>query len=146
MCPDLDKFITLIFGKNTIENIIIDLSETEYLDSTCLGLLAKMANYLLNTRDKKPTIISNKENINHILKGVGFNKVFHIIKRYPQNIDELNKISIDKKDNLDTDMGKMIMDAHEALFDLNEKNKETFKDVVEIFRNQYGNTNKNNNN
>jgi len=136
-CADLEKFINFIFGKNTIENIIIDLKETQYLDSTCLGLLAKMANYLITNKNKKPTIISNKGNINHILKGVGFNKVFHIIKRYPQNIEELSRISIDDKDNIDTDMGKMIMEAHEELFKLNKKNKETFKDVVEVFRNQY---------
>lgn len=137
-CPDLDKFITFIFGKNTIENIIIDLRNAEYLDSTCLGLLAKMANYLLNKKNQQPTIVSNKNKINRILKGVGFNKVFHIIKRYPKNIDEIDKISIDDKDQLDTDMGQMIMDAHEALFELNKKNKETFKDVVKIFKNQYG--------
>lgn len=140
-CTDLEKFINFIFGKNTIENIIIDLKETQYLDSTCLGLLAKMANYLITHKNKKPTIISDRDNINHILRGVGFNKVFHIIKRYPHNTDELNRISLDDKDHIDTDMGKMIMEAHEELFKLNQKNKETFKDVVEIFKKQYGKKN-----
>src|SRR6056297_1153962 len=106
ICNEFDKFINFIFGKEKIDNIIIDLRGTNYLDSTCLGLLAKIANYLINKKDKKPTLISNN------------------------------------KDNLSRDMGKMILDAHKSLFNLNEKNKKTFKDVVSIFQKQLKNNKK----
>lgn len=142
ICNEFDKFINYIFGKEKIDNIIIDLRTTNYLDSTCLGLLAKIANYLINKKDKKPTLISNNKDINRILNGVGFNKVFHIIKKYPKNIEELEEISVNDKDNLSRDMGKMILDAHKSLFNLNEKNKETFKDVVSIFQKQLKNNKK----
>ncbi|HQM45359.1 MAG TPA: STAS domain-containing protein, partial [Smithellaceae bacterium] len=40
-----DDFLKRLFAKDDFRDIVIDLTETRMIDSTCLGLLAKIANY-----------------------------------------------------------------------------------------------------
>ncbi len=127
-------FLEQIFADDDFDNILIDLTEAEFLDSTNLGLLAKVASFLRKKNKRKITLISDNHEINLLLKNIGFDKVFIIIKRKSYDdtdLEELNSETNDIRSNT-----KMILEAHEHLMELNDKNKETFKSVVEIFRRQ----------
>ena len=43
LCAALDSYIEKIFSVLSFESIVIDLTETECIDSTSLGLLAKLS-------------------------------------------------------------------------------------------------------
>jgi anti-anti-sigma factor len=72
----LDAFLDDLFESKDFENILIDLTETDSIDSTNLGLLAKIAQFTERHYGRKPTIISTNEDINAILDSVGFDQVF----------------------------------------------------------------------
>jgi len=130
-----NSFIDSIFEKNSSEDVIIDLTETNYIDSTNLGLLAKIARFQKKLNDKKVTIISDHQNITDILESMGFDMVFILIKS-----DDIGRV--DYKDIAsipnegDRETAKLMLDAHKELAELNEKNSNTFKDVVTYLQNE----------
>lgn len=123
----LDDFLS---SEQDIDTIAIDLTEAEYLDSTNLGFLAKIAEYMMDRYNKKTLIYSTSSDINHTLSSVGFDEVFTLIFRKSDMDDKfgiLDPSSLQQKDRTD-----MMIDAHKCLMRINEKNAQTFKDVVEL--------------
>ena len=75
---DLNKFLDRIFMSKDFENIVVDLTQTEQIDSTNIGLLAKIAKFMFDNFNKKTTLISTNKNITQLLVNMGFNKIFII--------------------------------------------------------------------
>ena len=119
-----------ILGGERLERILIDLSELESIDSTILGLLAKIARRRLDSSQKKPTLFAPNENISRILNSMGFPAVFDIV-HMPLLVSTSCK-PIPKAGEGARDMGQLMLDAHRLLQEMNEKNRDTFQTVVEI--------------
>jgi len=134
LSSDFDVFIERIFMKDDFENIIIDMTETEYIDSTNLGLLAKIANYIYEHHQNKVTIISTNDDVTAILHSVGFTKIFTIIEQpldgsVPMNELEQSQAGSEK-------LGKVLLEAHEFLANVDNQNSETFKNVIDVLKKQ----------
>ncbi len=127
---DLDAFINRIFSEGDFSNILIDLSETDSLDSTNLGLLAKIGRYTLDTFQRKTSMISPKEEINRVLKSMGFDSVFTVITEPEHFSGGLSAIPHTPRNERET--AQTILDAHRTLMDLNEANRAVFKNVVKF--------------
>ena len=56
-----DVTISKMLSEGLTETFIIDLRETSYIDSTNLGLLAKIARGAFEKKALKPTIVSGTE-------------------------------------------------------------------------------------
>jgi anti-anti-sigma factor len=125
---DLDGFIKRIFAEGGFSNILIDLSETDSLDSTNLGLLAKIGRYTLDNFQRKTSMISPREEINRVLKSMGFDSVFTIITEPEHFSAELAAIPHTPQNEHET--ARTILDAHRTLMELNEANRSVFKNVV----------------
>lgn len=134
---NFNNFIDTIFNKNFAEDIIIDLSSTNYIDSTNLGLLAKIARFQNKQNSKKVTIISTQKNITELLESMGFDMVFILIKTTVN--ESRNYLDVDNIGNLDDRAtAKLMLEAHRELAELNDANKATFKDVVNFLSNELG--------
>lgn len=124
-----DDFLKLLFAREDFTDIVIDLTETSMIDSTNLGLLAKIANYIQNRFNKKVTVFSTNEDVNKILESVGFFSVFDICKTKASEM-----CGADQAIPCDTGMSHLartLYDSHLILSELNEKNREMFKSVIE---------------
>ena len=127
-CGGFKKFLDEIMTKDMFENILFDLSDTENIDSTNLGLIAKNAEFIIEHHHTKPVIVSTNNNITELLQNIGFDMVFQIVQQY--TIDEEFK-SIPSESLVESkEMGKTLLEAHKKLMELNEKNRDTFVDVV----------------
>ncbi len=127
---EFDSLLSVIFNDPDMEDIMIDMSETVYLDSTILGLLAKIANFMIKKFQKKVTILSLNKNVNYLLDSIGLNDVFIVVKSYdytPEMLQKIPNIKSSERENALT-----ILDAHRQLISVNEKNSAVFKDVVEL--------------
>ena len=123
-----DKFVAE-FSSQDLDSVLVDLQNVEYIDSTNLGLIAKMAEYL-DSRNKQPlTILSTNQDINEVLSSLGFDQVCTIISTSPGDIDY---DAIPVKTGTERDLLKMMVDAHRRLISLSEDNAAIFKDVVEL--------------
>ncbi len=134
----LDAFLDDLFESKDFENILIDLTETESIDSTNLGLLAKIAQFTERHLGRKPTIISTNEDINAILDSVGFDQVFIIV--HDPEIPGVELDSLPEKREPDKELARMVLDAHKALIELNDKNRNMFKNVVQLLQSKLDNT------
>lgn len=125
-----DDFLKQLFSVGDFNDILIDLTETVTIDSTFLGLLAKIANYIRNRFQRQVTIFSTNEDINQILAGVGFYSVFNICNASPSAGCAGEKMMVNDVDQ--SRLAGTLYDAHLILSELNCKNREMFKNVVEL--------------
>jgi anti-anti-sigma factor len=129
LSPALDSYLEKLFAEPDVNDITIDLTETECIDSTILGLLAKIANFMQDRFAKRATIVSVNEDINRFLECVGFDDEFIIVDQTEG--PEWDKQTLTTIEPAVHPTAGMILDAHLNLSALNETNREMFKDVVE---------------
>ena len=136
MSCSLDAFLDALFQRQDFDEIVVDLTETNFIDSTNLGLLAKIANFTKQRFDKKTTLISTNENINEVLDKMGFLEIFTLSQeRQPVESaqeQELIIISTPRRE----DLAKIVLESHDILCDMNETNRDMFGGAVKILKQQ----------
>jgi anti-anti-sigma factor len=126
--PTIDAFLTSLLETVDFKSVIIDLTETEGIDSTSLGFIAKISIGAKNSFGIIPTIVSTNEDITRILLSMGFDQVFLIIKEPMESSVQMGEVPV--KNMAEEDLRKKVVEAHEVLMRLNEENQNTFKDLV----------------
>ena len=124
----LDNFLNKLFQQSDFDQIMIDLTETTHIDSTNLGLLAKIANFTRQRFNRKPFLFSTNTNVNQVLDSMGFDDVFDRCgdcEHCPESALNLSDCGNNK-----AQMARVMLDAHSALSSINERNKREFQDVV----------------
>ena len=128
-CPALDAFLKKLFVQEDFDDILIDLTDTASIDSTNLGYLAKITNFMQERFNRKAVIVSTNEDINRTLDSVGFDDVFNIIEQGPESANG----TLIETSGASELTPAMIQEAHQVLSDLNAENRQMFKDVLEQF-------------
>ncbi|MFT5419894.1 MAG: anti-anti-sigma regulatory factor [Candidatus Endobugula sp.] len=131
LCVSFDQYIEILFGKNDFCTILFDLAEAEGLDSTTLGLIAKIAVKSEAVKNIKPIIICNSPDILKLLNSMAIDTVCQIIENPPQDYCATSEFScLDVAENEESVVKEKVLEAHCVLMGLNESNRETFKDLV----------------
>jgi anti-anti-sigma factor len=128
LCATLDDFLESMCQSGNLQAVLIDLTETEGIDSTSLGLLAKISVLSRKRYQITPTIISTNPDITRILESMGFNQVFEIISDVSgcaEKVHELPEVESNERT-----VHQKVLEAHRILMSMNETNEETFKDLV----------------
>lgn len=128
LCSTLDKYTDQMFESEAFKTVIIDLTETQCIDSTSLGQLAKISILYKAKYGQVPTIISTNDDINRILNSMGFDKVFYIIKELVSKVEHLDELPIEAVDELE--VKNRVLEAHKFLMDMNQNNHAAFQDLV----------------
>ena len=124
----LDGFLDRLFKQTDYDQIMVDLTETTHIDSTNLGLLAKIANFVRARFSRKPYLVSTNDNINQVLDSMGFDDVFDRCGDC-QNCAE-SAAKLEDCHSSKARVAQVMLDAHTALCNINEHNRQEFKDVV----------------
>ncbi len=132
LCSALESYLDDMFLDKAFTTVLIDLSDTEGIDSTTLGQLAKISIISQEKFGLIPSIISPREDITRILLSMGFDRVFYLIGDVPDKISELNELTCEQV-NEDI-MRDKVIDAHEILMSLNDENKNTFQELVDCLQ------------
>lgn len=125
----LDAFLDELFAEPDLQRIIVDLRDATSIDSTNLGLLAKIAGFVRERFGTKPALVSTRDDINRILESVGFSEVFERVANCPDTAGRAGDVSAVEVSEEAT--GRTVLEAHRILCALNERNLEMFRDVVE---------------
>ena len=132
LCSSLELFLDRMFSEPDFKSVIIDLSATDTIDSTSLGLLARLSIHAKKTFGLTPVIISTQEDITRILMSMGFDSVFNIVERL-EGLESLNlalhTIGCDSADE-QTAQAQRVIDAHKVLMSMNEENQKAFGELV----------------
>ncbi|MBN1980764.1 MAG: STAS domain-containing protein [Chitinivibrionales bacterium] len=128
LSPDFETFLQRISYNTRVESFIIDLTETEYIDSTNLGLIARIFELSHSRHQAVPRLISNKDSINEVLRNVGFDKVFEIVESFELLQIQMREIPVNSIHQ--KELAATMLSAHKALASINQSNSEKFHDVI----------------
>lgn len=137
----LSKRLSLAVGRMfthaKVQGVVVDLQEAEFIDSTCMGLLARVATHCLNLGCERPVIVSVQPEVNRLLRSMGFDRVFVLVEN-PEAptaglADAAELAGISPRPD-----PKLVLDAHRALCEINEKNRDLFQNVIEQLESETG--------
>ena len=135
MSSTLDNYCNSLYRRGVLEAMLIDMSETKGIDSTALGLLAKMAIQLRNRFNVMPTIYSPNADISRILDSMSFDVIFNIIKSAPRRpATQYSELQVQTES--EATVREKVIDAHLTLMALSEENRLEFQDLVQALRHQ----------
>jgi anti-anti-sigma factor len=130
----LEALINSLFNdKNGVcKDVVVDLSQASYLDSTNLGLLAMIARNMLEKHQRKPTLISTDKDMTTLLQSMCLDQVFTLLDKPLDAPDAFVEVS--DQGAGEQQRAKMILAAHEELLKLGESNRKTFQPVVDLLK------------
>lgn len=134
--PALEQFLDRLLRQRPA-GLVFDLGETSIIDSTCLGLLARVAMRLRAQGLEKATVVSPRPDITEVLRSMSFDRLFRILGELPEDVIPAKPPSKPLDTPGATDENALLatmLGAHRALMSLSEQNRLQFKDVVEALQ------------
>ena len=130
LSKSLRLFVDRLLGQDDYENIVVDLTECEGMDSTNLGLLAEIGRLSTDRFGRKASIlVPEGGRMMRNLKVTGFDSLFAILDVNTPIRGELEPLR--EVSDSELSVARMLLEAHQALSDMNDSNKLMFKSVVE---------------
>ncbi|MGI1677545.1 MAG: STAS domain-containing protein [Cellvibrionaceae bacterium] len=134
LCVSFDNFIEKTFNGDGLSCVVFDLTGATAVDSTTLGLMAKIAILSKERCDLVPVVFSTNTSVNRLLEIMGFDDIFEIIHESHEFNKPCRHITLS---DIDEESAKeRVIEAHEILMQLNDSNKEAFKDLMKTLEAQ----------
>lgn len=132
LCSAVDGYIEKMFQDPEFQSVVVDLSQTVGIDSTSLGVLAKLSIQAEKRHNFRPTLVSTRRDISRILHSMGFDDVFNIVEQPLKHEHQLGQLP--RREISEEAMRQQVLDAHRTLMSMNEANREAFQDLVEALQ------------
>lgn len=131
----MDDLVERLFSaKLQCKQLVVDLNQASFMDSTYIGLLASLARYCQQQQLPKPTLFSTQPQVNELLFGLCLDQAFDIVQQPTHHAVDMS--SVQAQPYSEQQKGLMILHAHEALIALNDKNRSEFQSVVDVLKQQ----------
>jgi len=129
-CGGLEGHIDQLFAKGHLDAIVIDLEEADIIDSTALGLLARIAIEFKKVSENRPVIFLKKGELDKIIKRVCFDQVFDLV--YDKNRQEGGdfKELVSNAQN-EEQILRRVVEAHRSLAELSKENENLYRDITQ---------------
>ena len=128
LCCAIDDYLETMFTDPGFESVMVDLCEAEGIDSTTLGLLAKLALRARKEFNFKPVIYCCSSGINRLLQSMAFGKLYDIRHETCVEDDVIREIPAVSQDPESVRI--KVIEAHRVLMDISEENRERFQDLM----------------
>jgi len=133
LCISFDQFIDVMLAAPNFSSVLFDLSDAEAVDSTTLGLMAKISLLAQEKRNITPVILATNASIKRILDTMGFADIFRIVDKL--DVDIAPEKPLTEVECGEQQVKEKVLEAHKILMGLNEQNRETFKNLVAMLEN-----------
>lgn len=128
LCSTIDSVIQSTTKDPDFATVVVDLTDTTLIDSTTLGMLAKLAILAKKKSHFLPSLVSTNPDITRIITTMGFDTIFIILEKPAITHQALQELPIAELDEVE--LRENVLNAHKILMRLNEHNREQFKDLV----------------
>ena len=132
-CCTLSDFVSKLFKEHSFQKIVIDLRKTESIDSTNLGILAKIAKNTDQELSQKPLLICDNPEIKEVIASMGIDEIYQYSLDFDSGCKVFTKLDSVLENN-ELMLSKVMLDAHETLSVMNDKNREEFQDVLDALQ------------
>ncbi len=127
LCKTFDEFITSVHVQGR-DHVIVDLGEATNLDSTTLGLIAKLALYCRTEMGFDLQIFCPTDDVMQLLNTMGIQHIAHVERGTCLKCGGYTELS--ELELQESDAKQRVLDAHQILMSLNQENQDRFKDLV----------------
>jgi len=126
--PNFDLFLEKVKDNPEVDNFVVDLTEATHIDSTNLGLLAKLNRFSRIKSNNPPTLISTNHGINRLLLNIGLSSVFAVV----DNVNDIHSTfdSLPHMKDAGDRVAEIMLKTQQELAEMSRTNRELFKDVV----------------
>ena len=128
LCTSLASYIDSIFQRGEASEVLVDLLEATGVDSTTLGLLAKLAIHCNRQFKLRPKLFCTDDGINHTLKVMSLDEVFDLYQEPPGDEFEMSELLCGELD--EESCRQKVLEAHRQLIELNPSNRDDFIDLI----------------
>jgi anti-anti-sigma factor len=132
LCADLRGIVFSRFETAPqVENMYVDLSACDYMDSTFMGLLVGFNKRLIKASGKKLSIVKPSVTALELLEGLGITTLVDLVDEtvaFPSNMQNILKTQDTGPD--------LLLRTHENLMELSEENRKKFSILHSLLKNQ----------
>lgn len=132
LCMSFDKYIEQMFSDPLFTSVLFDMTRAQAVDSTTLGLMAKISLIAQERHAIQPVILAPSADIQRVLEVMGFNEIFTLVDSLDVPVLAVKPLHCNDCD--EASVKKKIIEAHSVLMDLNAENRATFHDLMEVLK------------
>lgn len=128
LSASLNRYMQTLFANNNVKRVVVDMLDTEGVDSTTLGLIAKLGLHCRKHYQINVELFCQNQSILRTLDCMGFADIIDIFQQLPEISAELHSL-----DNTDADMGEVrqqVLESHKLLGQLNPQGSAEFTDLI----------------
>lgn len=129
LCGAMDNLLTTILQSEGFCAATVDLTQTQTIDSTSLGLLARLALRVQETYEQRLNIVSTRPDINRILRSMGFHQIADLIQS-PLSLLSAEEREVENTLLEEDALRSRVIEAHQIMMSMNDDNREKFKDLL----------------
>jgi len=133
LAPSVSRFVDTLLERFDGEDVVVDLTEVDAIDSTNLGEIARIAVLLAEKNGKRASIVSPRNDIRQVLHSMALDEVFDLVTEpmSPFDGEPIPTVAPSRELSLQT-----ILAAHRRLMQMNEENRKKFAQVVELLEHE----------
>ncbi|HET9933119.1 MAG TPA: STAS domain-containing protein [Polyangiaceae bacterium] len=129
LAPGIQNFVDHLIEDGSVSGLVFDLSGASSLDSTNLGLMARVNERLVSKGAANSVIISGNEDIDAVLRSMGFDQTFELLSGDADD-GAPNVEPIQTPAPSSVELKRTMLDAHQALIRMSEAHRKEFEAVV----------------
>jgi anti-anti-sigma factor len=130
LAPAIERAADRLLVEDDHPVLLFDLSAATLLDSTNLGLIARLAERTRRPTQNRPVIVSRNDDITAVLASMGFDEIFDIVLDHPALAAHGTEESVTDEPPSKGEMLQTMLTAHRTLVALNDKDRADFEGVV----------------
>jgi len=127
--PAIQRFLDHLLEEGGVSGFVFDLTAADGLDSTNLGLLARINERARDAGSPEAMILSKNEDITDVLLSMGFDQSFSIVTDSQAPLTDA-PAPIEAPPCTEQELRRTMLDAHRALVRLSDAGRDQFRDVV----------------
>ena len=130
LCTTIDDYFQKMFDDPGFVSVWVDLCDAEGIDSTTLGMLAKLALQVQERFSFVPVIYSCNVGINRLLRSMGFQRLFELRQESCSDVQSNNELPV----VLGTEQAvkEKVIEAHRVLMGLSAENRARFENLMAV--------------
>lgn len=129
LAPGLQLFLQHLIHDGGVSALVFDLTAAESLDSTNLGLMARVNEQVRDAGAPNSVIISSNEDIDAVLHSMGFDQTFDFFPADRQ-LPSASAEPVAAEAVSASELQRTMLEAHRALVRMSEAGRLEFEQVV----------------
>jgi len=139
LCSDLkSRIFERLEAKPPVENVFVDLSACDYMDSTFLGLLVGINKRFLKFAERPLSLVRPTATCRELLKTIGILRLVKVLDETVEFPEAMESVVTAEKAT-----AEFLLDVHENLMDISDENKHRFSTLYSVLKSQSKKTGEN---